>query len=120
MPSFQLLYFKMNEFFENSKQPAEVSLKGSAVIKPNVYYIVLDAYMRSDILKQNLGFDNSDFLNFMKIRGFINNDKSYASYPWTIFSLMSTFQMDYVKNYDTSIWSKRLESKTFKNFKDTN
>lgn len=116
MPSFQLLYFKMNKFFENSNQPAGVSLKGSAVIKPNVYYIVLDAYMRSDILKQNLGFDNSDFLNFMKIRGFINNDKSYASYPWTIFSLMSTFQMDYVQNYDTSIWAKRLESKTFKNF----
>ena len=33
---------------------------------PDVYYILMDGYTSSSILKQQYGFDNSDFVNFLK------------------------------------------------------
>ena len=34
--------------------------------KPNIYYILVDAYAREDTLLETLSFDNSNFLNKLK------------------------------------------------------
>jgi hypothetical protein len=63
---------------------------------PDIYYIVLDGYAREDILKELYGFDNSEFLNFLKGNGFVVPPKSRSNYPKTALSIASTLNMDYI------------------------
>ncbi|MEX2014751.1 MAG: hypothetical protein WD885_02345 [Candidatus Saccharimonadales bacterium] len=67
---------------------------------PDIYYIVLDGYARSDILKANFNYDNSEFLNSLKGRKFYIADKANSNYTHTHFSVSSTFNMKYL-NYLT-------------------
>lgn len=65
--------------------------------RPDVYYIILDGYARADVLKAVHGFDNSEFLEALKARGFLVAEKSMANYAYTHFSLSSSLNMDYVE-----------------------
>src|SRR6185436_13610353 len=42
----------------------------SGAEKPDVYYIILDAYGRQDVLRDTLHYDNSPFLDALRERGF--------------------------------------------------
>jgi hypothetical protein len=64
--------------------------------RPDIYYIILDAYGRGDILKNDLGFDNSDFLDALQERGFYVADCSQSNYAYTEYSLASTLNYDYL------------------------
>ena len=64
--------------------------------KPDVYYIILDGYAREDVLKSLLGFDNSQFIRWLKDRGFYVAENSAANYPITHFSLASSLNLDYM------------------------
>ena len=63
---------------------------------PDVYHILLDGYGRQDILQEVYGFNNSNFIDFLRDRGFYVADKSVANYPMTTFSLASTLNMRYL------------------------
>lgn len=63
---------------------------------PDIYYIVVDGYMRSDLLETVLGFDNSKFTNFLKRNGFTVVKQSSSNYPYTMFSMASSLNMEYV------------------------
>jgi len=66
--------------------------------KPDIYYIILDGYARGDILKEFYGFDNSEFLDYLRRKGFFIADKSYSNYAWTFLSLPSSLNLKYI-NY---------------------
>ncbi len=68
----------------------EVKVSGPATSRPNIYYIVLDAYTRADILKEVFSYDNSEFLAGLEERGFVVADRSYANYSLTQQSLASS------------------------------
>ncbi|RPJ01957.1 MAG: hypothetical protein EHM31_04405 [Candidatus Aminicenantes bacterium] len=68
----------------------EIKVSGQATARPNIYYIVLDAYTRADILKEVFSYDNSEFLAGLEKRGFIVADRSYANYNLTQQSLASS------------------------------
>lgn len=70
---------------------------------PDIYYIVLDAYARSDVLQENYGFDNSKFLNDLRARGFYVAEASDSNYLSTIFSLTSSLNGDYLDNLDVDL-----------------
>ncbi len=70
--------------------------------RPNVYYIILDAYGRADVLKNLLGYDNSDFLNALRQRGFYVADCSQSNYGYTEFSLTSSLNFDYIDSLGVS------------------
>jgi len=61
-----------------------------ADVRPNIYYIVLDAYTRADILREVFDFDNSPFLSALEARGFAVASRSYANYNLTHQSLASS------------------------------
>jgi hypothetical protein len=63
---------------------------------PSVYYIVLDAYMRSDALERDLGFDNREFTTALEQLGFYVPDCSRTNYDFTMGSLTATLNMDYL------------------------
>jgi hypothetical protein len=63
--------------------------------QPNVYFFLLDAYARNDVLDELVGIDNSGFHDELRDRGFEVADEALASYPITFLSAMSTFAMGY-------------------------
>jgi hypothetical protein len=65
---------------------------------PDIYYIILDAYTRADVLQELYGYDNSEFLNFLKERGFYVAEASKANYPDTIFSISSSLNMMHINS----------------------
>jgi hypothetical protein len=63
---------------------------------PDVYYFILDSYGRADTLKIAYNFDNSEFINGLRERGFYVADCSQANYVRTDISLTSTLNMMYL------------------------
>ena len=68
---------------------------GESSSKPDVYYIVLDAYSGYESLKRDLGFDNKEFLDGLESRGFYIVPNSHSNYAATILSIPSTLNMKY-------------------------
>ncbi len=73
--------------------PAEVASPDEG--HPDIYYLVLDGYGRGDVLQKYYGFDNAEFLDGLRQRGFYIADKSSTNYPSTVFSLPSSLNMRY-------------------------
>jgi hypothetical protein len=63
--------------------------------KPNVYFMILDAYGRADTLKLALGFDNEGFLGELGRLGFFIPRNSVSNYPATNASVGSMLSLDY-------------------------
>lgn len=64
--------------------------------RPDVYLIILDAYGREDFLRETYGFDNREFIGFLKDRGFFVADRGTSNYPQTLLSLPSLLNMQYL------------------------
>lgn len=63
---------------------------------PDIYWIILDAYGRADYLEYAYGYNNEEFLSFLRKQGFYIADQSRPNYPQTELSLASTINMDYL------------------------
>ncbi len=63
---------------------------------PDIYYIVLDMYARSDVLRELFQYDNSEFLSYLKDRGFYVARESTSNYPYTTHSLASALNFMYL------------------------
>jgi hypothetical protein len=67
-------------------------------IPPDIYYIILDGYARSDVLYEFFGYDNNDFDQKLKERGFFIARDSYCNYAQTFLSLPSSLNMEYIND----------------------
>ena len=65
---------------------------------PDVYYIILDGYARSDYMLEYFGFDNSDFLDFLRSEGFYVAEQSHINHNWTSLSLASSLNMTFAQD----------------------
>ena len=63
---------------------------------PDVYFIVLDAYARNDVLTEVYETDTSAFLDTLRDEGFYVADESYSNYAMTHLSLAATLNMRYL------------------------
>jgi hypothetical protein len=63
---------------------------------PDVYYIVMDRYGRSETIRESYGFDNTPFLDALTERGFVLAEESAANYPKTAHSLAASLNMTYL------------------------
>lgn len=70
---------------------------------PDIYYIILDGYGRTDMLKALHGFDNSAFIQALEQRGFVVAPHSLANYPKTILSLTSSLNMQYLDHLSAAM-----------------
>lgn len=73
--------------------PANLAVNAS---QPDIYYIILDAYGREDVLLNDLGYNNSEFLNALRQRGFYISDCSQSNYGYTEYSLSSSLNYNYL------------------------
>ena len=98
IPVFQLVSYQFR-IWQNSRQvsPPEISIPlQGAEPHPDIYYIVLDMYGRNDLLLNDFGYDNSDFLQNLKGMGFYVAECSQSNYFSTTFSLSSTLNLNYL------------------------
>lgn len=66
---------------------------------PDIYFLILDAYARGDVLKEKFGYDNEPFYSELRSLGFQVAEHSNVQYPWTHLSVPSTLNMDYLQNF---------------------
>jgi len=81
-----------------SNRPVPVAGIASENSRPDVYYIILDAYGRKDVLQELYEFDNSMFIDSLRNRGFYVADEASSNYIYTLHSVSSSFNMDYLQN----------------------
>jgi hypothetical protein len=82
----------------DSKEPVAAAEQVDVQNLPDIYYIILDSYGREDALMNNYSFDNSDFIEELRARGFYVADCSRSNYAHTQLSLSSSLNMDYLDN----------------------
>ena len=70
---------------------------------PDIYYIILDGYGRSDILDKYFNTQNDDFIEFLKDRGFFVAKNSAANYAHTALSLASSLNMNYLEDIQVNL-----------------
>jgi hypothetical protein len=78
------------------ESPAFPDPAQSSSDSPDIYYIVLDGYGRSDYLQENFNFDNSIFLAELEALGFVIPECTQSNYHLTILSMTSSLNMDYL------------------------
>lgn len=98
IPLTQLGYYYVASAIA-SRQPLEIQsdlhiTPGQPL--PDVYYIILDTYMRADALEQSMGYDNSPFIQELKDLGFYVAACSRPNYEYTQASLASALNMEYL------------------------
>jgi hypothetical protein len=77
-------------------QIKQMVASGQSNLKPDVYFIVLDMYAREDVINEKYGYDNSGFLKQLEQMGFSVIECSQSNYPQTMYSLVSTLNMEYL------------------------
>ena len=63
---------------------------------PNIYYIILDGYGRTDILTRYYDFNNNALDEYLIEKGFFISSASESNYPHTVLSLASSLNMIYL------------------------
>lgn len=101
-PIFQLSVFVYKDLSQLRADDVQMSNTRETVMVdvdpslPDIYYIILDAYGRSDILKREIKFDNSNFIAQLEQLGFYVATCSQSNYGQTAISLSSSLNMNYL------------------------
>jgi hypothetical protein len=85
------------------KSPIRAQLlthNATSQFRPDVYFIILDSYTREDVMKSFFEYDNSNFLGQLKDMGFFIPPCSQSNYSYTIASVSTTLNMDYLDHFN--------------------
>lgn len=77
------------------KHTIESSL-GKNTHSPDIYYIILDSYTSSDVLRRFYNFNNREFYEYLAEKGFYIAKRSHSNYEVTALSLSSSLNMEYI------------------------
>jgi hypothetical protein len=71
-------------------------MPASAEPLPDIYYIILDTYGRTDIVKNIYNYDNAAFVDWLRQKGFYVASDSHSNYSQTMLSLASSLNLTYL------------------------
>jgi hypothetical protein len=71
---------------------------------PDIYYIILDAYTRADVLREFYDYDNTVFLDALEDRGFFIVEESRSNYMNTTYSLNTSLNLLYFHEIPLNIF----------------
>lgn len=80
----------------DARAPAAEARAAAPADAPDIYYLVLDGYGRSDVLREYFGHDDGPLLDALRRRGFYVAERARANYGQTLFSLAATLNLDYL------------------------
>lgn len=97
LPGLQIARFTLGAQVPPPAQAAQAA--GMSVpdgrLPPDIYYLVLDAYTREDVLARHFGYDNRPFLDALESMGFYVATCSQSNYAQTELSLSSSLNFDH-------------------------
>jgi len=101
IPMVQIVYFQRKSRLIEA-QVLELPVDMGEVqrpegIPPDVYLIILDAYLRDDILLEEYQYDNSQFIDALTELGFYVARCSMSNYSQTGLSMISICNMNYIQ-----------------------
>ncbi|MDP3721208.1 MAG: hypothetical protein Q8R09_02000, partial [Anaerolineaceae bacterium] len=106
IPLFQIVSFEIRQSNASPKAVANPAVDSvwqpqttAPADSPDVYYIILDAYTRSDLLKEVYGYDNNAFLQQLREMGFYVAKCSKSNYSYTPSSMATALNMDYLEGF---------------------
>ena len=76
---------------------------------PDIYYIILDGYARSDVLLELFDFDNGPFLDRLEHKGFYVARESTSNYCQTPLSLSSSLNLQYLDDLVKGLGTSQTE-----------
>lgn len=86
---------------EGNSTPLDVFASAKATkVKPDIYHITLDGYARADVLREQYGFDNTDFLDRIRGLGFAVAERATTPYSQTQLVMLSVFDGTYLHRSD--------------------
>ena len=95
LPKSKVTYERSFELLIRNESPVKINFDPQLEL-PSIIYIVPDRYGGSNQLKKYFNYDNSNFLNALKDRGFIIGKDSRSNYPATYASMLSTLNSSYI------------------------
>lgn len=95
-PTFQIAFSVFQQTSADRALQISEDVSTANQNQPDVYYIILDAYGREDILQSMFGYDDREFIDALKQRGFYVGECSQSNYGYTNFSLASSLNYDYL------------------------
>jgi len=122
LPLTQILSFQFRALsgaHDNPQQKPQVAVLSSELeslhppapdSQPDIYYIILDAYGRDDVLEEYFELDNTPFLNQLRKSGFYVADCSQVNYSLTALSVTSTLNMSYLDQFGMDLSNADLET----------
>ena len=101
--------FRANYISEYDNEMAKQKSDKSAAVGFNIsnyrdiYYIILDGYAASSVLKNIYNYDNTDFIDHLTKKGFYVASESRSNYSLTFLSLASSLNMTYLNHLTDNI-----------------
>mgnify|MGYP001156655976 CR=1 FL=1 len=97
-PAYQIISFSVSQLRANNEAQQILSTHELAIpgTLPDVYFIVLDSHLRSDVLLETFDLDNSAFVTELESMGFNVLDCAMSNYAYTPLSMASMLNMDYI------------------------
>ena len=89
----ELFYERID--FSSYFEPHEFSTSENEKL-PDVYYLILDEYARSDALLEYHEFNNNEIINFLESKGFHVAKNNFANYPMSVQSIPATMNLQYI------------------------
>jgi len=105
-PSFQVISYTIKREKTERAALESAQTKGASLplgYAPDIYYIILDAYGREDVLMEMFNYDNTPFLRSLESRGFYVGKCSQSNYGQTMLSLTSSLNLDYLDSLTSSL-----------------
>jgi hypothetical protein len=112
LPIFQIIHTevehsrKLNTTAVQNSSSCDLSIP-EGQYPPDIYFIILDSYTRSDVLLERYDFNNEPFLNQLRELGFYIAEAAQSNYAMTNLSLSSSLNIKYLIDH-------RSEDSTFK------
>jgi len=103
IPIGNILYFNFQQIEHRTTRVPLNENKDINNSLPDVYFIILDSYTRQDVLEELYNYDNQPFLNTLKNLGFYIAECSMSNYQYTLLSMSSTLNMNYLPDIDKRI-----------------
>lgn len=89
--------FKTHKQVSSQPKAVQTPLEADGAQR-DIYYIVLDAYAREDVLSDLMGFDNSPFLTALESRGFSLPKCALSNYNITEATIGSVLNFNYLQD----------------------
>jgi hypothetical protein len=101
MPLAQILIPTLTDSRRESQMSLPVEIVQAPIVQPapDIYYIILDAHGRTDILKQYSGYDDSAFIKSLEGLGFYVGKCSQSNYALTLLSLSASLNFAHLDNF---------------------